>query len=150
VTARRVIPWLALLAILVVALVVGTHGKSGRLTVDQRVHRVADELRCPTCRSQSMADSDAAAAKAGRLEIRRRVLAGESDAQIRASFVRSYGDDILLKPRGRGVAALVWILPVVAFALALAGLGFAFVRWRPSGARATDDDRRIVGEALER
>src|SRR5439155_12319481 len=84
VTARRVIPWLALLAILVVALVVGTHGKSGRLTVDQRVHRVADELRCPTCRSQSMADSDAAAAKAGRLEIRRRVLAGESDAEIRA------------------------------------------------------------------
>ena len=69
-TARRVIPWLALLAILVVALVVGTHGKSGRLTVDQRVHRVADELRCPTCRSQSMADSDAAAAKARLLELR--------------------------------------------------------------------------------
>jgi len=148
-SARRILPWLALVAVLVVALVVGTHGKSGKLTVDQRVHRVADELRCPTCRSQSMADSDAAAAKAGRLEIRRRVVAGETDAQIRASFVRSYGDDILLKPRGQGVAALVWALPVVAFAAALAGLAFAFVRWRPSGAHATDDDRRIVREALD-
>src|SRR3989442_1671974 len=63
-SARRILPWLALVAVLVVALVVGTRGESGKLTVDQRVHRVADELRCPTCRSQSMADSDAAAAKA--------------------------------------------------------------------------------------
>jgi len=148
-TGRRVLPWIALAAVLVVALVIGARQGGGSHTLDGRVHRIASELRCPTCRSQSMADSDAEAAKAGVREIRSQVQAGRSDAEIRGYFVARYGDDIILKPRGRGFAALVWILPVVVFAAALTGLAVAFVRWRPSGAKATEDDRRLVQEALD-
>ncbi|MBV9933953.1 MAG: cytochrome c-type biogenesis protein CcmH, partial [Actinobacteria bacterium] len=82
------------------------------------------------CRELSVAESDARAAQAIRAEILRRVKAGQSPSTIRAFLVSRYGPDILLKPQGKGVAALVWVLPVVAFLIALTGLIFAFRRWR--------------------
>jgi cytochrome c-type biogenesis protein CcmH len=83
-----------------------------------------------------------------RTEIARRVDAGETDAEIRAYFVSKFGKDILLRPEGHGVTALVWILPVVALVAAVAGLVVAFRRWRPHAVTVTDDDRRLVDEAL--
>src|SRR5438045_9713204 len=108
--------------VLAVALAIGAQGRSGPMTESQRVRHIASEIRCPTCRNQSAADSDAAAAKAARDDIRRQVRAGRSDGQILATFVGRFGTDILLKPEGSGVAALVWALPVGAVIVALAGL----------------------------
>ena len=123
---RRWLPWLALAAVLAVALLVGAGRHGGRATPAQRAHRIAGELRCPTCRSLSAAESDAKAAKAVRDEIARRVRAGESDGEIRAYFVSRYGRDILLEPEGTGVAAIVWVLPVAALVCGIAGLAVAF------------------------
>ena len=92
--------------------------------------RVASEVRCPTCRQLSAAESDAPAAEAVRVAIAARVEQGDSDAEIRAFLVDSYGKDILLTPGRSGVAALVWALPVAAFVCTLAGLAW------PSGGGA--------------
>ena len=127
---RRWLPWLALAAVLAVALLVGAGRHGGRATPAQRAHRIAGELRCPTCRSLSAAESDAKAAKAVRDEIGRRVRAGESDSEIRAYFVSRYGRDILLEPQGTGVAAIVWVLPVAALVCGIAGLALYFRRRR--------------------
>ena len=127
---RRWLPWLALAAVLAVALAVGAGRHGGRATPAQRAHRIAGQLRCPTCRSLSAAESDAKAAKAVRDEIGRRVRAGESDSQIRAYFVSRYGRDILLEPEGTGVAAIVWVLPVAAVVCGIAGLALYFRRRR--------------------
>ena len=146
---RRWLPWLALAAVLAIALAVGAGRHGGRATPAQRAHRLAGELRCPTCRSLSAAESDAKAARAVRAEIARRVRAGESDGEIRAYFVSRYGRDILLEPEGTGVAALVWVLPVAAVLCALAGLAVAFRRWRVTpGAAVSDEDRARVEKAL--
>ena len=127
---RRWLPWLALAAVLAVALAVGAGRHGGQATPAQRAHRIAGELRCPTCRSLSAAESDAKAAKAVRDEIARRVRAGESDSEIRAYFVSRYGRDILLEPEGTGVAAIVWVLPVAAVVCGIAGLALYFRRRR--------------------
>jgi hypothetical protein len=44
----------------------------------------------------------------------------------------------------------VWIIPVVALVLALAGLSTAFARWRRTATvtTASDADRALVDEAL--
>ena len=145
------LPWLVLALVLAVALAIGAQGRSGPRTQAQRVKHIASEIRCPTCRNQSAAESDAAAAKAVRDEIDRRVRAGESDGEIVAFMVSRYGSDILLKPGSSGVASLVWALPVVAVVVALAGLAVAFGRWRARpGVSVSAEDRVLVERELEK
>jgi cytochrome c-type biogenesis protein CcmH len=135
----------ALVAILLGALVVGAGRDGGKESVDHRVQRVASEVRCPTCRGLSAAESDAKTAEAVREDIRTRIQQGESDGQIRAALAQRYGADILLRPQGGGVAALVWALPVLAAVLALAGLALAFRRWSAlTRAAPTPEDRLLV------
>lgn len=144
----RTLSWLALAVVVAAVLFVGAQGSGSPPTDAQRAHRIATGIRCPTCRSQSMADSDAPAAKAGRDEILRRVQSGQSDAEIRAYFVGRYGEAILLAPPRSGFSALVWVLPLLAVAAAVAGLALAFWRWRPAHRSASDVDRALVEEAL--
>jgi cytochrome c-type biogenesis protein CcmH len=145
------LPWLLLVVVLAIALAIGAQGRSGPKTQAQRVKHIASEIRCPTCRNQSAAESDAAAAKAVRDEITRRVKAGESDGEIVSFLVSRYGSDILLKPESSGVASLVWILPVVAVVVALTALAIVFRRWRARpGVEVSAADRELVERELEK
>jgi len=140
--------WALMALVLTGALAVG-NGRSGRQSDGQRAHDIATEIRCPTCRGLSAADSDAPAAQAIRDDILRRVQAGQSPSEIRGYLESRYGAEILLKPERRGVASLVWILPVVVLVAALAGMVLAFRRWRsrphPPVSAA---DQELVDEAL--
>ena len=148
---RARLPWILMAAVLAVALAVGAQGRSGPMTESQRVRHIASEIRCPSCSSETSANSDATQAKAVRNEIRDRVRAGQSDGDIVAFLVSRYGHGILLKPESTGVASLVWTLPVVAVVLALAGLAGAFWRWRRRpGVQVSDEDRALVERELER
>ena len=147
---RRWLPWGLLAVVLAGALAVGARDDDGPRTVAERADALAAELRCPTCRSQSALESDAEVSRAMRAEIRDRLAAGETDAEIRGYFVSKFGTDILLRPEAGGVSALVWALPVVALVCAVAGLVVAFRRWRPGAASVSDEDRRLVEEALRR
>ena len=142
------LPYLVILPVLALALFVGAGTDGGPPTAGQRTDRIAEQVRCPTCESISAAESDASASQAIRQEIRRRVEAGESDAQIRAFLVSRYGKDILLEPEAKGVSALVWALPVLAVVCASVGLVLAFRRWRSRRpAEASLEDRALVERA---
>ncbi|MGH9164376.1 MAG: cytochrome c-type biogenesis protein [Acidimicrobiales bacterium] len=146
----RQVPVVALLAVLAVALFVGARDDGPPPTAAQRTTRIAKGVRCPTCDGLSAAESEAAASVAIRAEIRKQVDAGETDGQVRRFLVGRY-PDILLKPSAGGVGALVWGLPVVVLVLAVAGLVFSFRRGRSRAAGdPSDDDRRLVAEALGR
>jgi cytochrome c-type biogenesis protein CcmH len=137
--------------VLVSALIVGTRGPSGPPTDAQRAHRIAAQVRCPTCRGLSAADSDAPAARAIRDEVLRRVKQGQHDGEILGYLVSRYDTQILLQPESRGVAGLVWALPAAALVAAVGGLVLAFRRWRSQpGTAVSADDRALVEEALGR
>jgi cytochrome c-type biogenesis protein CcmH len=141
--------WLAIVALVLVALVrAGTSDGSPR-TAEERVHDIGDTIKCPTCRSQSVSGSDSAAARSIRNEIARRVADGESADDIRSAIAATYGDDVLLTPRSSGVEGVVWMLPVLALVLGLAGVTAAFARWRRGPTTsASDDDRALVEQSL--
>jgi len=126
---RRWAPWALLVIVVLGALAVGTTDRD--VTTDaERVQHIAETIRCPTCRGQSVASSDAPAAANVRNDITRRVAEGESDDEIRAAMVARFGDGIRLNPPRSGVAGLVWVLPVAALVAATGGLVFAFRRWK--------------------
>ena len=139
----------ALAVVAAVALTVGVTGRRGARTEDDRVRQIASTVRCPTCRGLSAAESDAKAAQAVREEIRAQLRAGRSGGDIRAFLAGRYGRDILLTPSASGVTSLVWVLPVVVFVAAVAGLVAAFRRWRDHPFETpTPDDRALVDLAL--
>ncbi len=147
---RSFVPYLVILPVVGAALFLGSRNEGGPPTLGQRADRIAREVRCPTCESQSAADSRAPASDAIRAEIRRRLEAGESDDEVRAFLVSRYGKDILLKPEAEGVAGLVWALPVATGMCAVAGLALAFRRWRRrEPGQVSLEDRVLVEQARE-
>ena len=147
---RRVLPGVALAAVVVVALVMAGAGRDrGPRSAEARAHAIADDLRCPVCQGLSVADSHSDTAAAMYDEIRRRVAEGDSDSEIKAYYVSRYGQWVLLEPETSGVGVLVWIVPVAAFLVAVGGLSLAFRRWRRRPTlRATEEDRALVEAAL--
>jgi cytochrome c-type biogenesis protein CcmH len=145
---RRLVPWIALAAVVAVTLAVVVWPDGGDASPSARARALAEEFRCPECQGLSVADSSAPTARAMRADIRERVAAGESDAEIRQAMVDRFGESVLLKPEGDGIGLLVWGLPVIALVLGAGGLGFALWRWRRQPvAHATDADEALVARA---
>ena len=66
-----------------------------------------ETLRCLTCQSQSIADSDAPMAGDMRHQVRIRIAAGESPGEIRSWLMQRYGDYVSYKPE---VSSTTWPL----------------------------------------
>nr|WP_297357857.1 cytochrome c-type biogenesis protein [uncultured Caldimonas sp.] len=96
---------------------------------EDRLRKLATELRCPVCQNQSLADSDADLAADLRTEIRRQLDAGRSDDEIRRFMVERYGEFVLYDPPLQWHTLALWAGP---FALLVAG---AAVAWRRVSAR---------------
>ncbi len=134
--------------VLVTMLAIGSwpHGSP---SVGARVRALSGKIKCPSCESQSVATSDTPAAKAIRIEIRRRLLAHQSEDQITDYLVGHYGEDILLEPSRTGVGALVWAVPVAAVVIAFVAIGFRFRGWRAKvgAGPVSEEDRALVDAA---
>jgi cytochrome c-type biogenesis protein CcmH len=145
--ASRWVPLAALGLILVVALAVGVSGHSSATSVDDRVHRITSQIRCPVCSGETVADSAAPISQDIRTTVRQQLQAGRSDHDVYAYIVHQYPGTSLTPPAS-GVGLLVWALPIAVFAAAVAGLGFTFARWRGRpGVAVSDEDRRLVQQA---
>jgi cytochrome c-type biogenesis protein CcmH len=86
--------------------------------------RLTDEVRCLVCQNQTIADSNAPLAMDLRREIRVKVEAGQSEAEIKTFLTDRYGDFVLYRPRFDGPALLLWLTPAL---LLLAGAAWL---WR--------------------
>lgn len=70
-------------------------------------------IRCLTCQSQSIADSNASMASDMRSEIRERIARGEDPEAIRAWLIERYGDWISYKPTNEPILWPLWGAPVL-------------------------------------
>jgi cytochrome c-type biogenesis protein CcmH len=140
-------PWIAMAVVVVVALAIGTFAQS-EPTPEQRAQNLAETIRCPSCKSQSVASSDTPSSQGVRLLIRQRIKAGDTDEQIRDFVASRYSREILLDPEGSGFGTLVWALPVIFVIVAVAGLVYRFRDYRPGDRTVTQADRDLVAEAL--
>jgi cytochrome c-type biogenesis protein CcmH len=110
--ARHLLPVAALLVAVAVAVGGVLAARSRPASLDSRVDAVAGTLRCPTCTAESVADSNSAMAQSMRHQIRHQLSRGRSPDQIRSWFESRYGERVLLMPHPRGLALLLWVVPV--------------------------------------
>ncbi len=144
--------WVVMLFALVALLVVGSTRDRGPLDPGDRVDAISRRIACPVCDGESVFESRNPASDAIRSAVRQAVAeGGTTDEEIIAAVAEAYGGQVLLVPRATGFDALVWALPVTAAVLGVVALALAFRRWRAESAAlapATDDDYRLVAEAL--
>lgn len=95
-----------------------------------------ETLRCLTCQSQSIADSDAPMAGDMRHQVRARILAGQTPGEIRAWLVERYGDYVTYSPE---VSSTTWPLFAVPAVLILIAFFVLATRLRRRGVDADDD-----------
>ncbi len=115
--------------------------------LEKRARDISSGLRCLVCQNQSIDDSDAQLAKDLRLLVRERLVAGDTDEQVRDFLVRRYGEFVLLKPTFAPHTLLLWLTPAVV--LVLGGLGaYVFMRRRPMIVTALDEEEQKALDAL--
>lgn len=108
--------------------------------LEARAREISRELRCVTCQSQSIDESNAPLAKDLRLVVRERVIAGDSNDEVIAFVTERYGDYVRLKPALRGDTMLLWLTPALALGGALIGAFFYFRQIQQKFDGNEDDD----------
>lgn len=95
--------------------------------LEERYHALSQELRCPKCQNQNIADSNAPISEDLRKLLYRQLEAGSSDREILDDMVNRYGEFVRYRPAFDAKTAVLWLGPL-AF-LVIGGL-FAFLALR--------------------
>lgn len=112
---------------------------------ESRYYQLIEELRCPKCLNQSIADSNAGISEDLRNIVYEMILEGKSDQEIRDFLSERYGDFILYKPDTSGANLVLWVGPVL---LMLIVLSIVFVKIKRRARRQETND--ISDEELQR
>ena len=81
--------------------------------IEQRMVKLAEELRCLVCQNESLAGSHAELAEDLRKEIRAQMKAGKNDKEVIEYLTTRYGDFVLYRPPFKPLTYLLWLGPVL-------------------------------------
>jgi cytochrome c-type biogenesis protein CcmH len=114
---------------------------------DDDVNRVASELVCPVCEGIPLDVCTTEACAQWRSEIRAQLELGASDDEIKAEFVRQYGERVLALPAASGFTLWIWIVPPAALLLGALGLWAYLRRSQPAATTASSSVDAVDSEA---
>ena len=92
---------------------------------ERKAKALMETIRCLTCQSQSIADSNASMAGDMRSQIRERIMAGEQPEAIRTWLIARSGDWVSYEPTAAPILWPLWGAPLL-----LLGLGLLLLRGR--------------------
>jgi cytochrome c-type biogenesis protein CcmH len=93
---------------------------------------VEDEVMCPIC-GTLLQLAESPQAERERAFVKRQIAAGRSKAEVKDALVAQYGSAVLALPRGSGFDLSAYLVPAIAFLVALLALGAGVWRWRRAG-----------------
>ena len=118
--------------------------------LEARAVALTEGLRCLVCEGQGVNDSNADFARDVRLFVRQRLVAGDTDEDVRAALRLRFGDQIFQRPPLRADTLLLWFGPP----LAALGLGALVLLGRrqaaasPAAAPLSDEEKARIDEIL--
>lgn len=95
-----------------------------------RYRTLVEELRCPKCQNQNIADSNAPIAMDLRQEIFRMLEEGQSNEEITEYLVARYGDFVRYKPPVNAKTFMLWYGPLGMLIFGAGALAFILLRRR--------------------
>lgn len=134
---------------------------AGAAAPQTSLSEVEGEVMCPVC-GTLLELAEAPQAQRQKEFIKRLVAAGESKEEIKAALVAEYGEEVLALPEDEGFTLSAYVVPIVAFLIAVVALGFGIWRWRRAGGSAgpgppaaatqgpSGEDNRRLDEDLDR
>lgn len=119
-----------------------------RPQLEERYRILSQELRCPKCQNQNIADSNAPISQDLRALLYTKLEEGASDEAILEDMVARYGEFVRYRPDTRGAALWLWLAPalmlgagfVLLFTLLRRGRG---VSKAPDSGLTSDERRRL-------
>lgn len=117
--------------------------------LEHRARKLSSGLRCLVCQNESIDDSEAPLARDLRLLVRERLVAGDTDAEIRSFIVTRYGEFVLLQPVFGPHTLFLWFGPL-AILLVAGALVLRQTRKRHSPAAAlTEREQERIATLLD-
>jgi cytochrome c-type biogenesis protein CcmH/NrfF len=140
---RRVV--LALVAFLALALAVPASAATPQTTLAD----VEDEVMCPIC-GTLLELAEAPQAQRQKVFIAGLIAEGRTKAEIKDALVAEYGPAVLAQPEGSGFNLSAYLVPLIAFVIAIVALALGVARWRreskstetPPEAEPSDEDAK--------
>lgn len=103
-----------------------------------RVQAIGEQIKCPVCQGESIADSPAQMARDMMTLVADRVSAGASDTEIIDELLASFSGAVLLDPPASGATLVLWLAPLAALAV---GAG-VIVWWQRHPTQPVADDQK--------
>lgn len=122
-------------AIVVGLLLLAFSGGALAATPQTSLGDLEDEVMCPIC-GTLLELSEAPQAERQRVYIARLIAEGKTKGQIEDALVAQYGPEVLAEPSGSGFDLSAYLVPVVAFFVAIVALAFGVLRWRRTAERS--------------
>jgi cytochrome c-type biogenesis protein CcmH len=88
-------------------------------TLEQRYRSLLEELRCPKCQNQNLADSNSPIAADLREQVRVMLEEGKSDDETVAFLVARYGDFVRYRPAVKDNTLVLWFAPALLLLVAV-------------------------------
>jgi cytochrome c-type biogenesis protein CcmH len=93
---------------------------------------IESEVMCPVC-GTLLELAESPQAQREKAFVTRLVDAGRTKDQIKDALVAEYGTEVLALPQGSGFDLSAYLVPIVAFLLAVVALALGVLRWRRQG-----------------
>jgi cytochrome c-type biogenesis protein CcmH len=107
------------------------------------LNELENQLMCPVCQGETLAQSDTAAAAQIKRHIQQRIRQGWTRSQIKRELTAEYGTRILAAPPRQGWNLLAWVLPLVGILGGAAVIGFLAWGW----SRKREEPEHVPGPA---
>lgn len=112
------------------------------------VTEIETEVMCPVCGTLlQLAESPQALRE--KAFVRRLVAEGKSKQQVKDALVAQYGEAVLALPKGQGFNLSAYLVPAIAFVIALIALVFGVLRWRRASGPRGDPPAAADGPSPE-
>jgi cytochrome c-type biogenesis protein CcmH len=136
---RRFVP-LLVAALALLALASPTPAATPRTSISD----VEDEVMCPIC-GTLLELAESPQAQRERVLVRRLIAEGRTKAEIKDVLVAQYGRTVLALPGGSGFDLSAYLVPAIAFVLAVVGLALGVRRWRRAAKPSGPGDSAAAG-----